>query len=58
MTRMTDTAATAAIGAANRELRLPVIRNDAERLAAWRAYLVHAFWGFAAGPSVAGPWPG
>jgi zinc protease len=30
---MTDTAAAAAIGAATRELRLPVIRTDAERLA-------------------------
>ena len=33
MTTMTDTAATAAIGAATRELRLPVIRADAARLA-------------------------
>lgn len=33
MTAMTDTAATAAIGAATRELRLPVIRTDAVRLA-------------------------
>ena len=33
MTNMTDTAAAAAIGAATRELRLPVIRADAERLA-------------------------
>ena len=33
MTKMTDTAASAAIGAASRELRLPVIRTDAERLA-------------------------
>ena len=30
---MTDTAAAAAIGAATRELRLPVVRTDAERLA-------------------------
>jgi DNA replication protein DnaC len=33
MTKMTDTAATAAIGAATRELRLPVVRADAARLA-------------------------
>src|SRR4051794_5613022 len=33
MTTMTDTAATAAIGAATRELRLPVVRTDAGRLA-------------------------
>lgn len=33
MTKMTDTAATAAIGAATRELRLPVVRSDANRLA-------------------------
>jgi DNA replication protein DnaC len=33
MTKMTDTAATAAIGAATRELRLPVVRKDAGRLA-------------------------
>jgi DNA replication protein DnaC len=33
MTKMTDTAATAAIGAATRELRLPVVRTDAARLA-------------------------
>jgi DNA replication protein DnaC len=33
MTKMTDTAATAAIGAATRELRLPVVRTEAGRLA-------------------------
>lgn len=33
MTKMTDTAATAAIGAATRELRLPIVRTDAKRLA-------------------------
>jgi DNA replication protein DnaC len=33
MTNMTDTAAAAAIGAATRELRLPVVRTDAARLA-------------------------
>jgi DNA replication protein DnaC len=33
MTKMTDAAALAAIGAATRELRLPVIRSDAGRLA-------------------------
>ncbi len=33
MTKMTDTAAAAAIGAATRELRLPVVRADATRLA-------------------------
>jgi DNA replication protein DnaC len=33
MTKMTDTAAAAAIGAATRELRLPVVRTDAARLA-------------------------
>jgi DNA replication protein DnaC len=33
VTKMTDTAATAAIGAATRELRLPVVRADAARLA-------------------------
>jgi DNA replication protein DnaC len=33
MTTMTDTAASAAIGAATRELRLPVVRADAARLA-------------------------
>jgi len=33
MTKMTDTAALAAIGAATRELRLPVVRKDASRLA-------------------------
>ena len=33
MTTMTDTAAAAAIGAATRELRLPVVRSDAGRLA-------------------------
>jgi DNA replication protein DnaC len=33
MTKMTDTAAIAAIGAATRELRLPVVRADAARLA-------------------------
>ena len=33
MNKMTDTAATAAIGAATRELRLPVVRTDAARLA-------------------------
>lgn len=32
-TKMTDTAAAAAIGAATRELRLPVVRADANRLA-------------------------
>ena len=31
--KMTDTAAAAAIGAATRELRLPVVRADAGRLA-------------------------
>ena len=31
MTKMTDTAALAAIGAATRELRLPVVRKDAAR---------------------------
>ena len=31
--KMTDTAAVAAIGAATRELRLPVVRTDAARLA-------------------------
>lgn len=33
MTKMTDTAAEAAIGAATRELRLPVVRTEATRLA-------------------------
>src|SRR5262245_55213352 len=33
MTKMTDTAATASIGAATRELRLPVVRVEAPRLA-------------------------
>src|SRR3954467_4751430 len=33
MAKMSDTAATAAIGAATRELRLPVVRTDAARLA-------------------------
>jgi DNA replication protein DnaC len=33
MTKMTDTAAAAAIGAATRELRLPVVRTEAGRLA-------------------------
>ena len=33
VTKMTDTAALAAIGAATRELRLPVVRQDAGRLA-------------------------
>jgi len=33
MTKMTDTAAAAAIGAATRELRLPVVRADSARLA-------------------------
>lgn len=33
MTKMTDAAATAAIGAATRELRLPVVRTDSTRLA-------------------------
>jgi DNA replication protein DnaC len=33
VTKMTDTAALAAIGAATRELRLPVVRTDASRLA-------------------------
>jgi len=33
MTKMTDTAAAAAIGAATRELRLPVVRTDAVRIA-------------------------
>jgi DNA replication protein DnaC len=33
MTKMTDTAAAAAIGAATRELRLPIVRTDAGRLA-------------------------
>jgi DNA replication protein DnaC len=33
VTKMTDTAAAAAIGAATRELRLPVVRTDAARLA-------------------------
>lgn len=33
MTKMTDSAASAAIAAATRELRLPMIRTDAERLA-------------------------
>jgi DNA replication protein DnaC len=33
MTKMTDTAATAAIGAATRELHLPTVRADATRLA-------------------------
>jgi DNA replication protein DnaC len=47
MTRMTDTAAAAAIGAATRELRLPVVRTDAARLAeiaqrSQQSYL--AFW--------------
>jgi len=34
MTKMSDTAALAAIGAATRELRLPVVRKDASRLSA------------------------
>ena len=33
MTKMTDTAATASIGASTRELRLPVVRTDAAHLA-------------------------
>jgi DNA replication protein DnaC len=33
VTKMTDTAASAAIGAATRELRLPIVRAEAERLA-------------------------
>jgi len=33
MTTTTDTAATAAIGAATKQLRLPVVRSDAQRLA-------------------------
>jgi DNA replication protein DnaC len=33
MTTMTDTAATAAIGAATKQLRLPVVRSDSQRLA-------------------------
>lgn len=33
MTRMTDTAAQAAIGAAARELHLPTVRTEATRLA-------------------------
>jgi DNA replication protein DnaC len=33
MTKMTDTAALAAIGAATRELRLPVVRSDSSRIA-------------------------
>lgn len=33
MTKMTDTAAIAAIGAASRELHLPTVRSEAERLA-------------------------
>ncbi len=33
MTKMTDTAAAAAIGAASRELRLPTVRTEASRLA-------------------------
>src|SRR4051812_23257393 len=37
MSKMTETAATAAIGAATRELRLPVVRTDAERLAGTRS---------------------
>jgi DNA replication protein DnaC len=43
MTKMSDTAATAAIGAATRELRLPVVRAEAERLAeaAVRDHLGH-----------------
>jgi hypothetical protein len=35
MTRMTDTAALAAIGAATRELRLPVVRSDAGASPRW-----------------------
>jgi len=33
MTKMSDAAASAAIGAATRELRLPVVRTDAARIA-------------------------
>ena len=33
MTKMTQTAAIAAIGAASRELHLPTVRSEAERLA-------------------------
>lgn len=32
-TKMTDTAASAAIGAATRDLHLPAVRNEADRLA-------------------------
>ena len=48
MTTMTDTAAAAAIGAATRELRLPVIRTDAARLAEIAQRTQQSYLGFLA----------
>ena len=48
MTKMTDTAAAAAIGAATRELRLPVVRSDAERLAEIAQRTQQSYLGFLA----------
>ena len=48
MTTMTDTAAAAAIGAATRELRLPVVRTDAERLAGIAQRTQQSYLGFLA----------
>lgn len=48
MTKMTDTAALAAIGAATRELRLPVVRADAGRLAEIAQRSQHSYLAFLA----------
>ncbi len=48
MTKMGDGAATAAITAATRELRLPVVRSDAARLAEIAQRCQHSYLGFLA----------
>lgn len=48
MTKMTDTAALAAIGAATRELRLPVVRADAGRIAEIAQRSQHSYLAFLA----------
>ena len=48
MSKMTDTAALAAIGAATRELRLPVIRADAGRIATIAERSQHSYLAFLA----------
>lgn len=48
MSKMSDTAALAAIGAATRELRLPVVRADAGRIATIAERSQHSYLAFLA----------